>query len=71
MKKKKSQSNKVRPLLGGEEKSSDILAHKELAHEDTNLIYPFEPVKDGKGNTLYSEKQGSWKSDCKIKHKRK
>ncbi len=70
MEKKKGRSNKGRTPLWSEESPSDILAHKELAHEDKDPIYPFDPVKDERGKTLYSEKQGSWKSDRKNKHKK-
>lgn len=45
MKKKKDRSNKERLPLWSEERPSDILAHKELAHEDIDPIYPFDPIQ--------------------------
>jgi len=65
MDKRKGRSNKKTPQLPSEKNSSDDL----LAHEDKDPIYPFDPVKDANGNTLY-EKQDSWKSDRKNKHKK-
>lgn len=70
MDKKKGQSNKKIPQLSSEKNPSEILAHEELTHEDKDPTYPFDPVKDEKGKTLYPEKQDSWKSNPKNKHKK-
>ncbi len=64
MDKRKGQSNKKSRQLPSEKNRSDL-----LAHEDKDPTYPFDPVKDERGNTLY-EKQDSWKSDRKNKHKK-
>lgn len=66
MDKRKDRPHKKNPQLPSEKKSSDDL----LAHEDTDPMYPFDPVKDARGNTLYTEKHDSWKSDIKKKHKK-
>jgi hypothetical protein len=71
MEKKKGRSNKGRPPLSSEERPSDILAHKELAHEDQDLIYPFDPIQGETTKGLGSEKQDLWKSDRKNTHKKK
>jgi hypothetical protein len=64
--KRKGRPHKKNSQLPSEKKSSDDL----LAHEDVDPSYPFDPVKDERGNTLYSEKQDPWKSDSKKKHKK-
>jgi len=66
MDKRKGRPHKKNPQLPSEKKPSDDL----LAHEDIDPSYPFDPVKDARGNTLYSEKQKSGKSDSKKKPKK-
>lgn len=46
--KKKNTPPKKRPLLGGEESLADLEAHAELAHEDMDPIYPFQPIEGEK-----------------------
>ncbi len=56
MHKKKDPSNKTRPPLSSEKRTSDILAHEKLAHEDKDPIYPFEPVQGQKKDNAQGPK---------------
>lgn len=51
MDKKKDKHNY--PKLPSEKSVSEIREHKELVHEDKDPIYPFDPVKDENGKTIY------------------
>lgn len=51
MDKKKVKKNY--PQLPSEKSLSEVREHEELVHEDKDPIYPFDPVKDEKGKTIY------------------
>lgn len=54
MDQKKNRPNKKLPQLGSEMKPSEVAAHRELAHEDQDPIYPLdaslEEMKKGSEN---------------------